>query len=212
MVGKLHKSEAWKQSDPDRPGLLLHLRYLSRDSIRIHRIPAELLHSSKLGLRNTIGPRRILPELPCSSYDVGSRQSGRPSGPQSLTTLPTRPRQATTLRIEPFQVESPKCGVCVNFHHEGCIYRGEWDIHHLGEVGLVIGGGRAAKPFGRSVEWSGFHRLSSLTQASPPCAEAWQPCFRSNRLKLWPTGQPAPEPTQPGVWPQLVHVSNTPLW
>jgi hypothetical protein len=31
MIGKLTKSEVWKQSDPDRLGLLLHPRYLSRD-------------------------------------------------------------------------------------------------------------------------------------------------------------------------------------
>jgi hypothetical protein len=33
MMGTLPKSEAWKQSDPDRPGLLLHPRYSSRDSL-----------------------------------------------------------------------------------------------------------------------------------------------------------------------------------
>jgi hypothetical protein len=33
MIGKLPKSEAWKQSDPNRPGLLLHPRYSSRDSL-----------------------------------------------------------------------------------------------------------------------------------------------------------------------------------
>jgi hypothetical protein len=33
MMGKLPKSKAWKQSDPDRPGLLLHPRYSSRDSL-----------------------------------------------------------------------------------------------------------------------------------------------------------------------------------
>jgi hypothetical protein len=31
---------------------------------------------------------------------------------------------------------------CVDFHHEGGIYRGEWDLHRLGEVSLVPGGGR----------------------------------------------------------------------
>jgi hypothetical protein len=30
MIGKLPKSEAWKKNDPDRPGLLLHLRYSSK--------------------------------------------------------------------------------------------------------------------------------------------------------------------------------------
>jgi hypothetical protein len=33
MVGKLSKSGPWKQSDPDRPGLLLHPRYSSIDSL-----------------------------------------------------------------------------------------------------------------------------------------------------------------------------------
>jgi hypothetical protein len=33
MIGKLPKSEAWKQSDPDRSGLLLHPRYSSRDPL-----------------------------------------------------------------------------------------------------------------------------------------------------------------------------------
>jgi hypothetical protein len=36
----------------------------------------------------------------------------------------------------------------------GGIYRGEWDLHRLGEVGLAPGGGRPAKPFGRSTGWS----------------------------------------------------------
>jgi hypothetical protein len=56
MIGKLPKSEAWKQSDPDKPRLLLHPRYSSRDSIRIYRILAELPHSSKLEPRNPVGP------------------------------------------------------------------------------------------------------------------------------------------------------------
>jgi hypothetical protein len=33
MIGKLPRSEAWKQSDPDRSRLLLHKRYSSRDSV-----------------------------------------------------------------------------------------------------------------------------------------------------------------------------------
>jgi hypothetical protein len=57
MIGKLLKSEAWKQSDPDRPGLLLHPRYSSRDSlVGIHRIPVELPHLTKLESRNPVGP------------------------------------------------------------------------------------------------------------------------------------------------------------
>jgi hypothetical protein len=84
MMGKLSKSEAWKQSDPDRPGLLLYPRYSSRDSVRIHRIPAELPHSIKLEPRNPVRPRRILAELLRLSYEEGSRQAGRPSIPSSL--------------------------------------------------------------------------------------------------------------------------------
>jgi hypothetical protein len=84
MIGKLSKSKVWKQSDPDRSGLLLHPRYSSRES------PVELPHSSKLEPRNPVGPRRIPTELSHSSYEEGSRQAGRPSGPQSLATLSTR--------------------------------------------------------------------------------------------------------------------------
>jgi hypothetical protein len=73
MMGKLPKFEAWKKSDPDRPGVLPHPRYSSRLSVRIHRIPAELPQSSKLEPRNTVGPRRIPAELPRSSYEEGSR-------------------------------------------------------------------------------------------------------------------------------------------
>jgi hypothetical protein len=38
--------------------------------------------------------------------------------------------------------------VCIDFQCEGGIYRGEWDLHRLGEVSLVPGGGHAAKPRG----------------------------------------------------------------
>jgi hypothetical protein len=85
-----------------------------RLSVGIHRIPAELLHSSKLELRNPVGPQRIPTELPRSSYEEGSRQDGRPSGPQSLSTLPIRLHLATTVRKRALKVESPKCGVCVS--------------------------------------------------------------------------------------------------
>jgi hypothetical protein len=84
-----------------------------RLSVRIHRIPAELPRLSKLEPRHPVGPRRIPTELLRSSYEEGSRQPGRLSGPQSFTTLPTRLCLATTLRMGALQVESPKCGVCV---------------------------------------------------------------------------------------------------
>jgi hypothetical protein len=40
-----------------------------RLSVGIHRIPVELLHSSKLELRNHVGPPRILAGLSRLSYD-----------------------------------------------------------------------------------------------------------------------------------------------
>jgi hypothetical protein len=76
MMGKLPKSEAWKHSDPDRSGLLSHLRYSSRDSLSKSIGLAELPHSSKLEPRNHVGPRWISIELSHSSYEEGSRQAG----------------------------------------------------------------------------------------------------------------------------------------
>jgi hypothetical protein len=74
---------------------------------------------SKLELRNPVGPQRIPAEIPLLSYEEGSQQAGRPSGPQSLATHPTRLRLATTLRMRALHVESAKCGVCLNFHRVG---------------------------------------------------------------------------------------------
>jgi hypothetical protein len=68
--------------DPDTPeGLKSWL------SVRIHRIPAKLPHSTELELRNSIKPKRILAELPCSSYSEDSRQAGKSSGPQNHASL-----------------------------------------------------------------------------------------------------------------------------
>jgi hypothetical protein len=80
---------------------------------------------SKLESRNPVGPRRIPTELPCSSYEEGSLQVGRPFGHQSLTTLPTRLCLATILRMGALQVESPKCGVSSHFHRRG-VFIGLW--------------------------------------------------------------------------------------
>jgi hypothetical protein len=97
---------------------------------------------------------------------------------------------------------------CLNFHREGGIYRGEWDLHRLGEVGLVPGGSRLA-------EWSGLHWLSPLTWPSPPLVDAWQLRFRPNRIKPGPTGQgvgPADQPLGPlglGSGPLGPHVKYT---
>jgi hypothetical protein len=101
--------------------------------VKIHRILAELPHSSKLEPRNPIGPQRILAELPCSSYEEGSQQARRPSDPQSHTTLPTRLCLATTLIMGALQVKSPKCGVCVcRLSPVGGIYRAMGELHLLG--------------------------------------------------------------------------------
>jgi hypothetical protein len=59
-------------------------------------------------------------------------------------------------------VEFLKCCVCVDFHCEGGIYKGDWDLHQLREVSLVPGGGWAAKPRGWPAEWIGFNRLGLL--------------------------------------------------
>jgi hypothetical protein len=99
----------------------------------------------------------------------------------------------------------------LDFHHEGGgIYRGEWDLHHLREVGMVPGGGM---PTG----WSGLHRLSPLTRASPPHVDAWQPRLGSNRLKPWSADQgvgPVGRPLCPlglGSCPLGPHVKYTPV-
>jgi hypothetical protein len=96
-----------------------------RLSVGIHRILAKLPHSSKLQSRNHVRPQRIPAELPRSTYEEGFRQAKRPSNPKSLTILPTRLCLATTLKKRALQVESKKCGVCVDFHHRG-LFMGPW--------------------------------------------------------------------------------------
>jgi hypothetical protein len=61
----------------------------SRFSIGIHRIPAELPHLTKLELKNSVEPKQIPTELPCSSYSEDSQQAGKSSVPQNLTSLST---------------------------------------------------------------------------------------------------------------------------
>jgi hypothetical protein len=92
----------------------------------------------------------------------------------------------------------------------GGIYRGEWDLHRLVEVGLVPGGGQLAKPCGRPSGWSGLHRLSPPTQASPPRVDVWQPGIDLNRLKPWPAGRPL-VPLGLGSSPLGPHVKYTPM-
>jgi hypothetical protein len=50
-------------------------------SVRIHRILIELPHSTDYSSENSVEAKQILAELPCSSYEEGSRQARRPSGP-----------------------------------------------------------------------------------------------------------------------------------
>jgi hypothetical protein len=106
-------------------------------SVEILRIPAELLHSTDYSMENSVEPKRILVELLRSSYEECSRPAGRPSGPQSLTTLPTRLRLAATLRMRALQVESLKCGVCLLISTVGGIYMAMGELDRLGEVSLV---------------------------------------------------------------------------
>jgi hypothetical protein len=53
----------------------------------------------------------------------------------------------------------------VGFHREGGIYRGEWDLHRIGEVGLVLGGGRrpsnVAGQLGGAASSDFLHRTAS---------------------------------------------------
>jgi hypothetical protein len=74
--------------------------------------------------------------LPRSSYEEGSRQAESPSGPQSLATLLTRLHLYTTLRMRALQVKSPKCGVCVDFHHEEPFIEAEGSLYRLNQVSL----------------------------------------------------------------------------
>jgi hypothetical protein len=106
-----------------------------RLSVRIHRIPTELLYSSKLEPRNPVGPRRIPIELPRLSYEEGSWQARRPSGPHNFTTLPTRLCLATIIRMRALQVEFPSNDVCVLISTRGGIYRVVGELHRLSQGG-----------------------------------------------------------------------------
>jgi hypothetical protein len=85
----------------------------------------------------------------------------------------------------------------------GGIYRGEYDLYRLGEVGLAPGGGQP-------IRWSGLHRLSPSARASPPHVDAWQPRHGLNCLKPWPTGWPL-GPLGLGSGPLGPRVKYTPM-
>jgi hypothetical protein len=74
MIVKSTKSEAWKQSNPNRLGLLLHPRYSSRDSVGIHRILTELPYSSKLEPRNPVGLPTLKFLLITKSFIIRTRR------------------------------------------------------------------------------------------------------------------------------------------
>jgi hypothetical protein len=90
------------------------------------------------------------------------------------------------------------------------IYKGEWDLQRLGEVSLVPGGGRAAKPRGWLVGWSGLHWLSPLSRASPPRVDAWQLMVGSNRPKPYAVGGPLGQ-LGLGSGPLVPRVKYTPV-
>jgi hypothetical protein len=115
-----------------------------RLSVGIRRIPAKLSHSSKLELGNPVDRWRTPAEASHLSYEEGSWQAGRPSGPKSLATLPTRLRLATTLRIGTLQVESPKCGVFPEFYCEDAYIELKGSFHWLIRVGLEVMDDRSA--------------------------------------------------------------------
>jgi hypothetical protein len=73
-----------------------------------------------------------------------------------LTRLPTPDRASPALLLlnrNLYKWRTTKRVWCVDFHCEGGIHRYEWDLHRLGEVGLVPGGGR---PGGVASTDSGF--------------------------------------------------------
>jgi hypothetical protein len=82
------------------------------------------------------------------------------------------------------QVKFLKCGVCVDVHREegGGIYRSEWNLHRLGEVGLASGGGRPTNRVERPPPTfstdSGFsslyRRVATKSRAEPPQTLAGQ--------------------------------------
>jgi hypothetical protein len=74
-----------------------------------------------------------------------------------------------------------KLSVCVDFHREGGIYRGEWDLHRLGEVGLAPGGGPGSwveQPpltFSTDSGFSSCRHVATKARAEPPQTLAGRP-------------------------------------
>jgi hypothetical protein len=103
---------------------------------------------------------------------------------------------------------------CVNFHREGGIYRGEWDLHRLGEVGLLTwrgwfgtrwwSGGQATRPAGRVERppqtFSTDLSFSSSRRHMATKAQPEPPQTLPGRPRSW-ADRPVPRPTRPEVWP-----------
>jgi hypothetical protein len=64
----------------------------SRLSGGIHRISAELPHSTELDLKNTIESKWVPTELLCSSFSEDSRQTEKSFSSQNLASLSTLQR------------------------------------------------------------------------------------------------------------------------
>jgi hypothetical protein len=84
---------------------------------------------------------------------------------------------------------------CFNFHREGGIYRGEWDLHRLGGVSLAPGRGRVAKPRGRLAGGA----ASTDSGFSSSCRHVATKAWAEPPQTL--VGRPTPGTTRPGVWP-----------
>jgi hypothetical protein len=100
MIGKLPKSEVSKQSDPDRPGLRLHLRYLRTDFLM-----------KSIGFRQSFHAR--------ATWRAPNKLGG-PPGSHNLATLPTGLRLASTLLNWSFASGMSEVGcVCCNWGYGG---------------------------------------------------------------------------------------------
>jgi hypothetical protein len=96
------------------------------------------------------------------------------SSSEGLTRLSTPDRALLALLLNRilYKCRTASRAWCLNFHHKGGIYWGEWDLHQLGEVGLPLGGGQPA----------GQVERPPMTQPSTH-VDAWQPRHGPNHLK-----------------------------
>jgi hypothetical protein len=133
MMGKLLKSKAWKQSDPDRPRLLPHPRYSSGDS---------LLDS--IGFSKASALEQTRAEKPCRTLkDSGSASAlevrgGLPTGQEALH--PSEPHHSPNKAMPSYYTKngtfasgiSKMWCVCSDFHGERAIYWGPRRGYRLG--------------------------------------------------------------------------------